>query len=101
MNTVVPDSNNNHGVIITWNSNVNELSCHLFIKMPPDINGGSKADCSMTSKRWFEKYRGNYKKFRVLRDLIIDRERHKENMHYLKKLSSVFPDTLDGHFLKD
>ena len=101
MNTVIQDPNNSsHGVIVTWNCDINELSCHLFLRATSHIKSCT-ADCSMTSKRWFEKRRKNYKKFERLQSLILQRDRYKENMNYLKKLTSVFPDALDNHFLKD
>jgi hypothetical protein len=102
MSTVVQDPNNSHAVVVSFNDMVNELTCYLFLKAPTNLvsmNASAIADCIMTSKRSFEKWRGNYRKFKKLRDLIIARDKHKENLTYLKKLSSVFPDTMDTHLL--
>ena len=102
MSTVVQDPNNNHAVVVSFNPILNELTCYLFLKAPTSItasNTALSADCIMTSKRPFETWRGNYKKFKKLRDLIIAKEKRKENLTYLKKLSSVFPDTMDTHLL--
>jgi hypothetical protein len=99
--TVVNDPNNVHAVIVMFNPMINELSCYLFLKAPPNLitNHGTTADCVITSKRAFEKWRGNYRKFKKLRDLIIARDKRRENMDYLRKLSSVFPDAMDGHWI--
>ena len=102
MSTVVQDPNNNHAVVVNFNPLNNELTCYLFMKAPPNfasLSGGQVADCVMTSARWFERYRGNYRKFIKLKNLIIARDKRKENLTYLKKLSSVFPDTMDTHLL--
>ncbi len=101
MSTVVQDPNNSHAVVVNFNPLNNELTCYLFLKAPSNISsiGGHAADCVMSSKRWFERYRGNYRKFKKLRDLIIARDKRKENLTYLKKLSSVFPDSMDSHWL--
>jgi len=100
---VVIDPNNNHAVVVNFNPLNNELTCYLFLKAPPNMagsNGGHSADCIMTSHRWFEKYRSNYRKFKKLRNLIIARDKQKENMNYLRKLASVFPDTYDNDLFK-
>lgn len=102
MSTVVQDPNNSHAVVVNWNPLNNELTCYLFLKAPANLagtSGGQAADCVMSSKRWFEKWRGNYRKFNKLKDLIMERDKRKENLTYLKKLSSVFPDTMDIHIL--
>lgn len=95
--TIVQDPNNNHAIIIQFNKLNNELSCHIFLK--PFINITSiyaqKADSVIFSRRWLEKLRGNYKKFKKLQKLIAKRDRDKESRAYLNKLSSVFPDALD------
>ena len=104
MSTVVQDPNNNHAVVVTFNPMMNELSCYLLLKAPPSLTtslNGITYDCMMSSKRWFERYRSNYRKFAKLRDLIIARDKSKENLTYLKKLSSVFPDTMDTHLLDE
>lgn len=102
MSTIVQDPNNNHAVVVSYNAMLNELTCYLFLRAPPNmasIASGHAADCTMSSKRWFENWRGNYRKFKKLRNLIIARDKRKENLIYLKKLSSVFPDTMDTHLL--
>lgn len=102
MSTVIQDPNNCHAVVVNFNPLNNELTCYLFLKAPPNLyssTGGTVADCTMSSRRWFEKWRGSYRKFTQLRDLIIARDKRKENMNYLKKLSSVFPDAMDRDIL--
>jgi hypothetical protein len=102
MSTIVEDPNNNHAVVVNFNPMNNEITCYLFLKAITNLantNSVQSADCVITSKRWFEKYRGNYRKFKKLRDLILARDKRKENLTYLKKLSSVFPDTMDTHWL--
>lgn len=102
LSSVVQDPNNNHAVVINFNPLNNELTCYLFLKAPPNfasLSGGFPADCVISSRRWFEQYRGNYRKFNKLRKLIVKRDKQLENMNYLKKLSSVFPDTMDAHLL--
>jgi hypothetical protein len=99
METIINDPNNCHAVTILFNPLINEITCHIFLKAPPDISShfGHKADCIVSSRRWFERYRGNYKKFIELKKCIIARDTHKDNISYLKKLSSVFLDSLDDH----
>jgi hypothetical protein len=92
--TLVNDPNNEHAVLVCWNESINTLSCYIFAKAPSTLNTIS-ADINITSGRWFEKWRQNYKKFMLLKELIAERDAYKHNMNYLKKLSSVFPDTLD------
>ena len=102
MSTVVHDPNNSHAVVVMFNTMTNELTCYLFLKAPANfmgLSGGHAADCVMTSGRPFETLRGNYRKFKKLRDLIVAKDKEKENLVYLKKLSSVFPHTLDAHIL--
>jgi hypothetical protein len=103
MSTVIQDPNNCHAVAVHFNPMINELTCLLYLKAPSNLHNTptNSADCTITSKRWFEKWRGNYRKFSALRDMIIARDKHKENMNYLKKLSSVFPDAMDNHVLDD
>lgn len=90
----VPDPNNEHAVMVCWNETTNTMSCHIFAKAPPNLNP-VLADIQIQCSRYFEKWRSNYKKFNELRELIADRDAYKHNMNYLKKLQSVFPDTLD------
>jgi hypothetical protein len=101
LSSVVNDPNNMHAVVVSFNNTLNELTCYLFLKAPTNLisNQVSVADCVMTSKRAFEKWRSNYRKFKKLRDMIIDRDKKRENLAYLRKLSSVFPDAMDSHLL--
>ena len=94
------DPNNSGGIMVSWNPYSHEVTCYLFTKTPLDINL-CNPDNTMSSKRWFEKYRSNYKRFKQLKNLIRMYEQHKDSIRYLKKLSAVFPDLLDHHILKD
>lgn len=97
----VQDPNNVHAIVVTYNGMLNSVTCYVFLKAPPDLlKTGIVADCVMNSQRFFETWRGNYRKFRRLRDMIRKRDLRKENMHYLRKLATIFPDTLDKHLLK-
>jgi hypothetical protein len=100
----VNDPNNNHAVAIGFNSCINELKCYLFLKTTYGLSFPnpqlSNADSVMTSSRWFEKWRGNYRKYCKLVKLIQTRDKHKENMEYLRKLTSLFPDAVDDHIFK-
>jgi hypothetical protein len=97
----VMDPNNNSAVVIVFNTFANDLSCYVFLKAPinPTTWVPHMADSVAVSDRWFEKLRGNYRKFKKLRNLVRVRDRNMENLLYLNKLSSVFPDTLDSHLL--
>ena len=58
MSTVVQDPNNNHAVVISFNPMLNELTCYLFMKAPPNFASSSSingaiADCVMSSARPF------------------------------------------------
>jgi len=97
---IVDDPNNNHAIIVSYNPNSGDLTCYLFMKVPPTFDG-SRADHVMASNQYFQKLRSPYRKFKKLINLIKARDVHRENMNYLGKLSSVFPDTLDKHILKD
>ena len=105
MSTTVDDPNNGHAVVVMFNDLTNELTCYIFLKAPPNLTSMSNpaypADCVVTSRRRFEKWRNNYKMFSALKDLILIRNKRKESMTYLKKLSSVFPDTMDTHLLDE
>lgn len=98
--TVINDPNNNHGIVLVFNNVMEEFQCFIFLGTAVDISG-SKADCVVTSRRSFYKWRKTYKNFTKLANLISEREEHKENMKILKKLSSVFPDALDTYIFKD
>jgi len=99
--STVSDPNNGHAIFVSFNNDT-ELTCYLFLKAPQNLmssNSSYAADSVMTSSRPFEKWRGNYRKFKQLRNLIMARNKYKENLTYLKKLSVVFPDTMDSHLL--
>ena len=98
--TLIDDPNNDHAVILCYNLNLNEFSCYVFLKAPMEWSG-SKADSVVTTKRYFHKLSRNYRRFIKLRNLIRTRDQHKDNLRFLNKLSSVFPDTLDDVILKD
>lgn len=100
MSTIVEDPNNASAVTVSFNYFVNEMYCNIYVKVPEKFDG-AKPDVSISSRRMFENWRSNYRKFKKLKKMIIARDRYKENMIYLKKLSSVFPDTLDDRLLKD
>lgn len=98
--SIVDDPNNNHAIVMSYNPGLNELSCWIFLKAPA-IFDGAKADHVMSTKGFFIRLSRPYRKFKKLMRLIKARDNHKNNMDYLGKLSAVFPDTLDKHFLKD
>lgn len=98
---IVDDPNNNHAVVITTSPVTNEIICYLFIKSTVGAIETAKADYSVASDRPFMTFRSHYRKLKKLIKLIKERDIYKENMTYLSKLSSVFPDTLDKHILKD
>ena len=104
MSKAILDVNNNHAVAVHFNTTINQLTCYLFLKTIPNLAlpnpNLSFADSVIVSSRYFERYRGNYRKFCKLRDLIQTRDRRKASMNYLKKLSSLFPDVMDDHLLK-
>lgn len=97
--STITDPNNNHAIIIQFNHSAAEFSCYIFLNPPPDLKSiyAAKADCLIHSKRSFEKFRGNYKKFKKLKNMILKKYANKENRSYLKKLSSVFPDIMDDY----
>ena len=97
---VVDDPNNHHAVVISLNNDRNEIACHLFLRNVMNLES-AKADHSVAHRQSFMMFRSHYRKLMKLIKLIKARDLHKENMTYLSKLSSVFPDTLDKHFLKD
>lgn len=92
------DPNNAHAVVVRWNTHFKHVTCYIFLSAPVNpVNCIDKADSTISSQRWFEYYRGNYRKLMRLKDLIQDREAYKANLIYLRRLSSVFPDALDDH----
>ena len=94
----VHDPNNAHAVVVRWNQHFNSVNCYVFLAAPVDpINSTEKADSTMSSQRYFEKYRGNYRKLMKLKALIQARNARKAQLIYLRKLSSVFPDAIDDH----
>jgi hypothetical protein len=96
----VYDPNNAHAVVVRWNQLYSAVNCYVFLTAPTDpINSTEKADSSMSSQRYFEKWRGNYRKLMKLKGLIQARNIQKANLVYLRKLSSVFPDAVDKHLM--
>jgi hypothetical protein len=98
--TVVDDPNSAGAIVITFNTTFNEMHCYVYTKTPISTYG-AKADSSISVCRWFEKWRANYRKFVKLKRLILGRVKHLENVDFIKNLSSVFPDALDGHIFHD
>jgi len=99
--TIIRDPNNNHAVIVVFHEMSSELLCYLFSKAPPNLSslGVVVADCTISSKQYFIRWRSNYKKFNKLRDLILKRDSNREASEYLDKLSSVFPDSGDENII--
>jgi hypothetical protein len=98
--SVVRDPNNHHAVVINWNGMNNTMMCCILLKAPANLSASNSpqvADCVVTVHRWFEKWRGNYRKFCKLRKLIVEREVYLENRGFLSKLTAVFPDSMDEH----
>ena len=92
------DPNNAHAVVVRWNQLYSSVNCYVFLKAPIDpMNSIDKADSTMSSQRWFEQYRGNYRKLMKLKALVQARNAQKAQLIYLRKLSSVFPDAIDDH----
>jgi hypothetical protein len=98
--TLVNDPNNASAIMVTFNHVFNEMQCHVFIRAPITTYG-SKADSSIKVCRWFEKWRRNYRKFKKLKQLILNRYKHQEDMEFARHLSSVFPDALDRHLFRN
>lgn len=98
---IADDPNNNHAVVVTYNSSFSELRCYIFLKAPATAYEYTKADHSVSISGYFIKLTSSYRKYKKLIRLIQTRDLHQDNMNYLSKLSSVFPDALDKHILKD
>ena len=98
--SVVADPNNNHTVVLTFNEHLEEFKCFIYLKTPINLET-TPADSVIVSRRSFEKWRRNYKRFIKLKKLILARDTHIENMGFLSKLSSVFPHTMDCYLFKD
>ena len=100
----VNDPNNSHAVVVSFHNN-KELACYIFLKAPGNLMSlnscATAADSVTSSSRRFEKWRSNYRKFKYLRNLIMTRDKYKDNLIYLKKLSAVFPDTMDDPYIFD
>jgi hypothetical protein len=98
--TPVKDPNNDHAVVVRWNSMYKSVNCYVFVTAPLEPqNCTDKADSTMSSQRYFEQYRGNYRKLMKLKKLVLERNSQKANLVYLRKLSSVFPDAIDTRLL--
>jgi len=97
---VVDDPNNNHAVVITYNPSSGTLTCFLYLKVVTNLDG-TRADQMVDSHKPLMFCRSHYRKFKKLIKLIQARDIRRKNLEYLSKLSSVFPDTLDKHILKD
>lgn len=92
----VNDPHNTHAVVVRYIDINNQMACYLFLSQQAEpASNIHKADSAIYSSRWFEKYRSNYSKLMKLKKLIEARNAKKANLTYLRKLSSVFPDTLD------
>lgn len=92
------DPNNAHAVVVQWNQFAGHLTCYVFLTAPTEPRSNvHKADSTMVACRWFERYRSNHRKMIKLKSLILARDAQKANLIYLRKLSSIFPDAMDGH----
>ena len=97
-NHSIRDPNNAHAVIVRWNPHFSQVVCYVFLVAPEyPLNAIDKADSTISSQRYFESWRSNYRKLLKLKRLIEEREAYRANMAYLRKLSSIFPDAVDSH----
>lgn len=91
-------------IIISIRSLNQEISCYVFSKHLPDIKAAeaSIADAVMLApSRMFEPYRSLHRRFRKLRNLIMKRDKERDNDRFLKKLCKVLPSTFDEHLFGD
>jgi|GEM_PF-4723055 len=91
-------------VIICIRSLTKEMSCYVFSRYLSDIKAAeaSTPDASMIAHaRFFETYRSMFRKFRKLRNMIMKRDKERDNEKFLKKLCKVLPATFDDHLLGD
>lgn len=99
----VNDPHNNSAIILKLCAGGNEIVCYLFSKAPVDNFNSysvSQADLTMNLKIGFKMLNACHRKFIKLQKKIIKRNISNENRKYLKKLMTIFPDTLDNIIIK-
>jgi hypothetical protein len=97
----IPDPNNsNRTIIVTYNSMAKQLTVSIYFREINNLNHAVMADATATVKYsewpWLHK---SYRKFQSLREKLLRRQKEKENLEYLKKLSSIFPGTFEDDLL--
>jgi hypothetical protein len=99
----IDDPNQYKSIVVTFKPKENEMACHIFTKNSATASSGahrydlSKSEACTKYSRNFERFRGNYRRFKKLASLIINRDRRNENKAFLMKLYGVFPGTMDKH----
>jgi hypothetical protein len=97
--TIYDPTSQQRTVIVTFDANDNLMSVRIYnqCNLSNSMLHGITPDANIESKKIFKGLRRNYRKFRKLRELILNEQAHKEAKSFLKKLSSAFPSLLDKH----
>lgn len=88
-------------IVITYSSLDKNMLIRIFNKTyanPNDISNQAP-DAYLEYSRWFMRLGKNYKKFKLLKKLILTKYQRREATSFLSKLASIFPSILDDHIL--
>ena len=88
-------------IVLTYNNIVKKLTANIFFRDVINVNSAIMTDATATAvyceAPWVHK---SYRRFMKLRKQLLIIYREKENIEYLKKLSSIFPTTFDEDLFK-
>ena len=92
------DKTNGRTIVMLYNKKAKELQCTIYAHDIQNINNMSSLtpDAAMCSDvKWFKIFDSNYKKFDILRKLIVHKDIHNKNHEFLDKLRHIFPSMMD------
>jgi hypothetical protein len=98
---MIQDPNNaTRTIVITYNKMAQQLTTNIYFRDVTKFNHNIMPDAAatFTYKYWPNLYR-SYRLFNQLRSKLIHRHHEKQNMDYIKKLTSIFPAAGDDDLL--
>lgn len=101
--TIADPTNNPRTVIVSFNTNLKEIGCYIFLK---DIGSTSAASSVIAEASAHQRFGDfplwlykNYRQFNKLKKQLIAVYVDRDNAKYLNKLCSVFPGTFEEDLL--
>lgn len=98
---IIDPLNATRTIIVTFNKISNQLSCHIYLREVNTISSATMADSQAVVQCCsFPILNRTYRRFKQIRESLIDRRREKEFWDYMKKLNNIFPSTHEDELFK-